>query len=60
MINPQFKGADPFVFGELAEVRIDDEYRTAYINKEGKIIWMEPESKPDHDGDIGDNVDDGS
>ncbi len=49
VINPQFKGVQPFMFGELTRVTIDDDYRVAYINKEGKIVWTEPESKKDNE-----------
>ena len=44
-INPQFTSAEGFFFGELAQVSIDDDYRSAYINMEGKIVWTEPEPK---------------
>ena len=39
---------DPFGNTVAHVSAIGDEYRAAYINKEGKIVWTEPESKKEN------------
>jgi hypothetical protein len=51
--DPQFKMASSFLFGPLAPVSMGDDGRRAYINKKGKIVWMEQESKSSGEDDGG-------